>query len=139
MIKKQIKKKMRRIQVIGNLTANAEVREVSNKKAINFSLATNEKYKDSNGLLVEKTHYFGCTVWRDSNVSVADYLTKGTKLFIEGSPEIEVYKDKNGDIKGAIKINVQNLEILGGGTKKEDLINNNSETKIKKDDDDLPF
>ena len=45
---------MRRIQVIGNLTANAEVREVSNKKAINFSLATNEKYKDSNGLLVEK-------------------------------------------------------------------------------------
>lgn len=132
---------MRRIQVIGNLTADAEVKEIVNgsKKAINFSLAANEKYKDVNGQMVEKTYYYGCTVWRDTNVKVAEYLTKGTKLFIEGSPEVEVYKDKNGDIKGAIKINVQNLEILGGGSKKEDLMSSNSGNNSKKDDDDLPF
>lgn len=127
---------MRRIQIIGNITADAEIKETANglKKAINFSLATNEKYKDVNGNLVEKKYYFGCTVWRDSNVKVAEFLTKGTKLFVEGIPEVEVYKDKNGETKGAIKVNVSNLEILGGGTKKDENSN-----QLNKKDDDLPF
>lgn len=130
---------MRRIQVIGNLTTDAEVREVVNgsKKAINFSLATNEKYKDANGQMIEKAYYYSCTVWRESNTKVSEYLTKGTKLFIEGSPEIEVYKDKNGEPKGAIKINVQNFEILGGGSRKDEVTE--SSNNKKRDDDDLPF
>lgn len=129
---------MNRLQVIGNLTADAEVKEANGKKAINFSLATNEKYKDANGTIVEKTYYYGCTIWRDSNVNISEYLTKGTKVYIEGKPEPEAYKDKNGDIKSAIKINVSNIELLGSGTKKENQTTI-SDNKIKKGDDDLPF
>jgi single-strand DNA-binding protein len=129
---------MNRLQVIGNLTADAEVKEANGKKAINFSLATNEKYKDANGTIVEKTYYYGCTIWRDSNVNISEYLTKGTKVYVEGKPESEAYKDKNGDIKGAIKINVSNIELIGGGSKKETQTTI-SDNKIKKADDDLPF
>jgi len=131
---------MRRIQVIGNLTADAEVKETINglKKAINFSLATNEKYKDANGNPIEKTYYYGCTVWRESNTKVSEYLTKGTKLFVEGTPEVEIYKDRSGETKSAIKITVQNFEILGGGSRKEESTSSASNNS-KKDDDDLPF
>ncbi len=129
---------MNRLQVIGNLTADAEVKEANGKKAINFSLATNEKYKDANGTIIEKTYYYGCTIWRDSNVNISEYLTKGTKVYVEGKPESEAYKDKNGDIKGAIKINVSNIELIGGGSKKETQTTI-SDNKIKKADDDLPF
>jgi single-strand DNA-binding protein len=129
---------MRRITVIGNLTVNAEVKEVGSRKAINFAVATNEKYKDAQGITIEKSYYYNCTIWRDSNVKVAEYLTKGTKVFIEGVPEVEIYKDKQGEIKGSIKVIVGNLELIGGGVKKE------TQTSIpnspsKEDDDDLPF
>ncbi len=108
---------MRRITVIGNLTANAEVKDVNGKKAINFSVATNEKYKDATGNVVEKSFYYNSTIWRDSNVNIAQYLTKGTKVYIEGTPDVDVFTDKNGGVKGSIKINVSNIELIGGGSK----------------------
>jgi single-strand DNA-binding protein len=106
---------MRRITIIGNLTADAEVKDVSNKKVINFSIGTNEKFKDQQGNVTEKPYYYNCSIWRDSNVNVAKYLTKGTKVFIEGSPDVDSYQDKEGNWKAAIKISVSNLELIGGG------------------------
>jgi single-strand DNA-binding protein len=106
---------MRRITIIGNLTADAEVKDVSNKKVINFSIGTNEKFKDQQGNVTEKPYYYNCSIWRDSNVNVAKYLTKGTKVFIEGSPDTDLYQDKEGKWKAAIKISVSNLELIGAG------------------------
>jgi len=106
---------MRRITIIGNLTADAEVKDVSNKKVINFSIGTNEKFKDQQGNVTEKSYYYNCSIWRDSNVNVAKYLTKGTKVFIEGSFDTDLYQDKEGKWKAAIKISVSNLELIGAG------------------------
>ena len=128
---------MRRMTVIGNLTQDAEVKEVKGKKAINFSVATNEKFKDASGNQVEKAFYYNCTIWRDSNIKISEYLTKGTKVFIEGTPDVDIYKDKQGEVKGSIKITVGNLELIGGGVKKEE-----TQTSIgsnSKEDDNLPF
>jgi single-strand DNA-binding protein len=108
---------MRRITLIGNLTADAEVKDVGTKKVINFAIGTSEKFKDQQGVSVEKSYYYNCSIWRDSNVNVAKYLTKGTKVFIEGTPEVEVYKDKEGTYKGSIKVSVANLELIGSGNK----------------------
>lgn len=108
---------MRRITLIGNLTADAEVKDVGSKKVINFAIGTSEKFKDQQGVVVEKSYYYNCSIWRDSNVNVAKYLTKGTKVFIEGTPDIEVYKDKEGNYKGAIKVSVSNLELIGAGNR----------------------
>lgn len=129
---------MRRITVIGNLTQDAEVKDVGTKKAINFGIAQNEKFKSANGEKQEKTTYFNCVIWRDSNVEVAKFLTKGTKIFIEGTPEVEVYKDKEGVVKGAIKIIVGNLELIGGGSGRTN-DNNTSNNNDGKKEDDLPF
>jgi len=128
---------MRRITVIGNLTQDAEVKNVSNRHAINFAVAVNEKFS-SNGEKQEKTTYYNCVIWRESNVNVAKFLTKGTKVFIEGTPEVEIYKDKQGEVKGSIKIIVGNLELIGGGSgKTNDTTSGNNNTNTKEDD--LPF
>lgn len=128
---------MRRITVIGNLTADAEVKDVSNRKAINMSVAVNEKYKSPSGEKMEKTFFYNCTIWRESNVAVAEFLTKGTKVFIEGTPEIEIYKTKQGETKGDIKIIVQNLELIGGGSARN--TQSTDAGTSKKKDSDLPF
>lgn len=129
---------MRRITIIGNLTQDADVKSVSARKVINFSIAANEKHKDSQGNPVEKTFYYNCSIWRDSNVKIAEYLTRGTKVFLEGTPDTEIYKDKSGEYKAAIKINVSNIELIGSG-KRETQTEIEAPAKSNKKDDDLPF
>ena len=129
---------MLRIEVIGHLTQDAEVKDVKNKKAINYSIAHNEKVKSSNGETTEITTYFNCVTWRESNVEVAKYLTKGTLVRVLGKPLPEVYETKQKEIKGAIKIIVTEIELLGGGTRKPNE-NQASNNNGGKQEDDLPF
>lgn len=102
---------MRRITIIGNLTADSEIREFSGKKVINFSIAVNDVYKDAQGNRVEKPYYYNCALWRD-NSALHQYLKKGIKVFVEGSPEVDLYLDKNKEPKANIKVTVSNVQLL---------------------------
>jgi single-strand DNA-binding protein len=126
------------MEIIGNLTSNAEVKDAAGKKAINFAVAVNLGYNDATGNKVEKTFYYNCTIWRDSNVRVAEYLTKGTLVRAMGFPESEMYKDKKGEMKSAIKLTVNDIQLLGGGIRREEQPKP-AQGKSKFDDDDLPF
>ena len=48
---------MRKFFISGNLTKDAEVKEAAGRKAINFSIAYNEYFKDKNGDKLEKTTF----------------------------------------------------------------------------------
>lgn len=130
------------MQVIGNLTKDAEVKEVKDRKAINFAVAVNEYFKDAQGEKLEKSTFYNCTLWRESNVKVADFLTKGTKVFIEGTPEPEMFKTKEGETKCSIKILVSNLLLMGGGTRQAEEGGGSNTTNSGSGtgkNDDLPF
>lgn len=136
---------MKKLSIIGNITADAVIRDVNSKKVINFSVAVNEKYTDKNGQKVEKaTTFFKCAIWRD-NTNIAQYIRKGDKIFIEGSPEVETYQNKNGETVANIKINVREVELLGGNVKPktETQENNNSHSETEEflsgANNDLPF
>jgi single-strand DNA-binding protein len=52
-------------QVIGNMTADPELKETPNGHHVaTFSLATNRKYKNSAGVLVEETDYHNIVAWQ---------------------------------------------------------------------------
>ena len=105
---------MLKMTVIGNLGKDAIVREVNGRKAINFSIAENQKFKDDDGNQVEKTTWINCTLWRDSNsgTGIMNYLTKGTKVYLEGVPEVKTFKDKNGVVQAELRLNVRSIELL---------------------------
>lgn len=106
---------MKKIQIIGNVTKDAEVRSVSGSKSvINFDVAVNERWKDRNGVKQERVSYIRCALWRD-NTAIAQYITKGTKVFVEGAPDVDSYVNKEGKAVGNVKIIVRELEFLGGG------------------------
>lgn len=130
---------MRKFIVVGaNLTKDAEVKDIGGRKAINFSIAYNEFFLDEKGEKMELTDYYNCVIWRDSNVNIAKYLTKGTMVAIQGVPKDELYKNKEGEIKSAIKIVVNEIKLLRGGTNPSDSTNNNCTGKSNNGDD-LPF
>ena len=109
---------MVQIQIIGNIGADARITEVNANKIINFSVASNEKYKDQEGQTIEKTNWFNCGIFRkDGNLKIADYLTKGTKVFIQGKPTVKLWKDNNGITQASISVMVDRVELLSSTDK----------------------
>lgn len=131
---------MKKISIIGNVTKDAEVRAFEGgRSVINFDVAVNERYKDKNGQKQERTTYVRCAMWREVT-TIAQYITKGTKLYVEGSPDADAYVNKEGKAVGNLKINVREIEFLGGPKKTDSGTGSSSEdVPAQSTHDDLPF
>ena len=81
---------MIRISVIGRLGQDATVNNVNGKNVINFSVAYSEKFKNQQGEDVDKTTWVSCAYWTEK-LNVANYLKKGTIVYVEGKPEAKAY------------------------------------------------
>ena len=63
--------------IIGRLTKDEKIGTLSNgKQVVNFSVATNESYKNKQGERIEQTTYYYCSYW--ISTKVATLLTKRT-------------------------------------------------------------
>jgi len=104
---------MIKLQVIGNLGKDCIVKEINGKNVINFSVAHSERFKDAQGNQKERTTWVECAYWTD-RTAIAPYLTKGTTVFAEGSPEADAYTNKDGQAAATLRMRVQNIQLLGG-------------------------
>ncbi len=103
---------MIKLQIVGHLGKDAIVKEVNGKNVINYSVAHSEKYKDAQGVQKEKTTWVECAYWSDKT-AVAPYLTKGTLVYSEGTPEVEAYTNRDGQNSATLRMRVLNLQLLG--------------------------
>lgn len=99
------------MQVIGYLGQDATVNTVNGKTVINFSVAHSEKYKNKDGIEVDKSVWVSAAYWTD-RVNVAMYLKKGTQVYLEGSPEAKTYTNKNNEVIPQLQIRVASLNLL---------------------------
>ncbi|PHN05867.1 single-stranded DNA-binding protein [Flavilitoribacter nigricans] len=104
---------MLKTEIIGNLGADAVVRNVNGTTAIGFSVAHNEKYKDSNGVSHEKTLWINCTFWRTKETRLTEYLKKGQMVFVEGTPSVGVYTNRDGQQVADFQLRVNRIELIG--------------------------
>lgn len=145
--------------IIGNLGDAPMVNYTQNNKAVaNMSVATTERYKDSNGNQQENTEWHKVTVWGRLAEICRDYLDKGSKVFFEGKLQTEEYEDKQAVTRYTTKIIAYNLIMLdskndsSGGQKKSQSKSQPKQQQKPKasqnqpdddmgmdDDDDLPF
>lgn len=107
---------MIKLQIIGNLGKDCIVKEINGKNVINFSVAHTERFKDSQGNQKERTTWVECAYWTD-RTAIAPYLTKGTSVYAEGSPEADAYTNKEGQAAATLRMRVQNIQLLGGGNR----------------------
>jgi len=128
----------------GNIGKDAEVKDFQNgNSVINFSVADTKKWTDKNGKKQEKTNWIEC-VWYLNNTSIAQYLTKGTKVLIEGEPTARVYVNQQGE---AIVINqcvVRVLEFMGSSNQNQQQNFGNQQNSYQnnnqfENEPDLPF
>jgi single-strand DNA-binding protein len=103
---------MIKMQVIGRLGKDCTVNTVNGKNVMNFTVAHSEKYKDSQGTQQEKTTWVDCAYWND-RTAVAQYLTKGTQVFVEGQPEVRSFQRNDGTSGASLSLRVKEVQLLG--------------------------
>lgn len=103
---------MIKMQVIGRLGKDCVVNTVNGKNVMNFTVAHSEKYKDSQGNLQEKTIWVDCAYWND-RTAVAQYLTKGTQVYVEGQPEARSFQRNDGTPGSSLSLRVREVQLLG--------------------------
>lgn len=135
----------KKIIVTGNVVKDAEVRAVNDKNVINFTVASNERFTDKEGNKRTIASYFNCSMWRDKT-TVAQYIKKGTKVYVDGSPSAEYYETKGGEKMALMKIRVTDFELLGGNSKPAQEPQSSTTAPASENsegpptpDDDLPF
>lgn len=112
---------MRKLVVIGHVGQDASIREASGKSVINFSVADSEKYKDAQGVEHQKTTWFECSLWKDQTQStrIAAFIKKGNQIYVEGTPDLEMFEARDGSTKGKIKLRVTNITLLAGNQEQQ--------------------
>ena len=84
--------------LIGNVGRDPEVRAVGGSKVVNLSIATTERWSDkTTGEKKESTQWHNVVIWNERIGEVVErYVTKGSKIFIEGQLQTRKWTDKEG-------------------------------------------
>lgn len=133
---------MKKIQVIGNVCKDAEVHTIApERSAVNFTVAVNERYKDKQGVKQEKVSFIKCVIWCKMP-SIAQYIKKGMKIYVEGSPEAEAYVGNDGKVVANVKIIARDIQFISSAkqtTAPSASTDSESDLLSPTPDDDLPF
>lgn len=136
---------LNRVQLIGNLGADPDLRSTpSGKSVCTLSIATTESYKDKNGEWQSNTEWHKVEMWERLAEIAKQYLTKGSKVFIEGKIKTDTY-EQNGVTKYFTKVLAQNMIMMGSADKSSDYNKDNFEggnvrfNKPKADQNDTDF
>jgi single-strand DNA-binding protein len=103
--------------IVGNLGRDAEVRDVSpDTKVISFSVAHSERYRTRTGVEQDRTTWVKCSSFVDANkTGVAQYLKKGTLVYVEGTPSVSTYlNNQTNAMQATLELRVLSLRLLGG-------------------------
>ena len=86
--------------LVGNLGKDPEVRRLENGATVaKFSLATNETYKDKDGVKQTQTEWHNIVIWRGLAEIAEKYLKKGSLIYLEGKLTHREYTDKETNQK----------------------------------------
>lgn len=112
-----------KVIIIGNLGADPEARQFNNGGSVtNISVATSEQWTDkTSGEKREATEWHRIALFNRLGEIAAQYLRKGSKVYIEGSLRTRKYQDQNGQDRYITEIRADQLQMLdssggqGGG------------------------
>jgi single-strand DNA-binding protein len=148
-----------KVILIGNLGDDPEVRYTQGGSAVaNVRLATTESWKDKeSGEKQERTEWHRVVFFGRLAEIVAEYLKKGSQVYVEGSIRTNKWQDKEGKDRYTTEIVANEMQMLGGrgggsrggsGSESGSRSQGSGETRVreeksKKDDefvdDDIPF
>ncbi len=103
-----------RALLMGNLTRDPELRYLPNGSAVaNLRLAINRSYKSQTGEMKEEVTYVGVVVWGKQAENCAEYLSKGTPVFVEGRLQSRQWETEDGQKRSVLEVVADRVQFLG--------------------------
>ena len=105
-----------KVILVGNLGRDAELRYTPGGAAVaTLNMATTEVWNDKSGQRQEKTEWHRVVLWGKPAESLAEYLTKGKQIYIEGRLQTRQWDDKDGNKRYTTEVRGDRVVLLSGG------------------------
>src|SRR5437016_14664602 len=141
-------KSVNKVILVGNVGKDPEVKySPSGIPVADFSVATNERFKDRNDEWQERTEWHSIVAWQRLAEIVGEYVAKGSKVYVEGKLQTSTWEDKqSGERKYRTEIVVRDIVLLGsrdnGQARRAEAPSEKSNTDLAASvaaDSDIPF
>ncbi|HEY6770201.1 MAG TPA: single-stranded DNA-binding protein [Candidatus Sulfotelmatobacter sp.] len=101
--------------LVGNVGADPEVKYTPSGIPVGkFSIATNERFKNKSGEWQDRTEWHNIVAWQRLAEIVGEYVSKGSKVYIEGKLQTSSWEDRqSGEKKYGTEIVARDLVLLG--------------------------
>ncbi len=105
-----------KVILVGNLGQDPETRYMPSGGAVtNFTLATNESWKDKQtGENKERTEWHRVAMFNRLAEIAAEYLRKGSQVYVEGKLRTRKWQDKDGNERYTTEVIADEMQMLGG-------------------------
>lgn len=104
---------LNKVQIIGNLGRDPEVKNFANGKKADFTVAVTEKWKDRSGADQQVTEWFNVVFWGKQAEICEQYLRKGSSVYIEGKLRTRSWDDQNGQKHYRTELQGDSFQMLG--------------------------
>lgn len=88
-----------KVELRGNVGHDPLINEVANGVVIKFTIATNERFKDRNGVLKEETTWHNIVAWNGKGMPDFKNIKKGTCVSVSGRIRTNKYTNSEGEDK----------------------------------------
>ncbi len=105
---------LNKVMIMGNLGADPEVRYMPSGSAVtNIRVATSEVWKDrQSGERQERTEWHRIVLFNRLGEIAAQYLRKGSRVFVEGTLRTNKWQDQNGNERYTTEIIASNMQLM---------------------------
>lgn len=129
---------LNKVMLIGRSTSTLQVKMIESTQSavVNFTIATNRKYKNKEGNILEDAEYHRCVAYGNTAELLWKYLTKGKKIYLEGRLRTRKRQDTEGHDRFSTEIIVDNFIFLDTKVTSSDEV---SMDAVPDFDDEVPF
>jgi single-strand DNA-binding protein len=107
---------LNRVFIIGNLTKAPSLRYTPGGSAVaDLRLAINSTFISKGGERRDEVCYVDVVTWGRQAETAAEFLTKGSPVFVEGRLQLDTWETQNGEKRSRIRIRAQRIQFLGRG------------------------
>ncbi len=104
---------LNKVMIIGRLGRDPELRySQSGMPMASLNVATDESYTDREGNKVDRTEWHRVSVFQKTAENCANYLAKGSLVFVEGSLQTRKWQDQQGQDRYTTEIKAQRVQFL---------------------------
>ena len=131
---------LNKVMLIGRSTNNLQVKtiESTGTPVVNFTVATNRKYKNKEGNMMEDAEYHRCVAYGKGAEVLGKYLVKGKRVYVEWRLRTRKRQDSEGAERFSTEIIVDSFIFLDTKGEGEDMESATADL-VEDDNNDIPF